>query len=178
VTGIDRRSALIAAAGSLALAGRAHAGARPASDRHTLEQLLSLERELESAYDAAARRAVLGDGTAELLRDHEREHAQGLERTLAGGDRAPVATVPSPVLARALQGGERPFLRYALGLESRAVAAYADAVTNLRDATLLQPLGSIMAGEGQHLVLLRRALGVRPASVALEDGHQNRARRE
>ena len=37
------------------------------------------------------------------------------------------------------------------------MAAYADAVTNLRDPELLQPLGSIMGGEGQHLVVLRRS---------------------
>lgn len=158
-------------AGSVALAGLApHAGAKRPSDTGTLERLLALERRLESAYDAAARRRLLEDDLAELLRDQEREHAQGLERTLAGAARAPVATVPSPELTRALAHGGRAFLRYALRLESEAVAAYADAVTNLRDPGLLQPLGSIIASEGQHLVVLRTELGVRVPSRAFETG--------
>jgi hypothetical protein len=171
---VDRRSALISgAAGSVALAGLTRdVGAKRPSDRDTLERLLTLERGLESAYDAAARRRVLPDDLAELLRDQEREHAEGLERALAGGSRAPVATVPSPELARALASGGRAFLRYALRLESEAVAAYADAVTDLGDETLLQPLGSIMTGEGQHLVLLRRSLGVKPFSRAFETGRE------
>ena len=68
------------------------ARAQRGSDRDTLERLLSLERGLESAYDAAARSGALDGELAELLRDQEREHAEGLEEALAGGARAPVAT--------------------------------------------------------------------------------------
>ena len=71
--------------------------------------------------------------------------------------------MPSPALNRALASGGRAFLRYALALEEEAVAAYADALTSLRDPDLLQPLGSIMGSEGQHLVVLRAELGVRAA---------------
>ena len=72
-----------------------------------------------------------------------------------------MATVPEPELTRALSGGRRDFLRFALRSESEAVARYADAVTNLGDPTLLQPLGSVMTSHAQHLVLLRKALGER-----------------
>jgi hypothetical protein len=166
---VDRRRALAAVAGSVALAAAAPAAAQRRSDRATLEDLLSLERTLESMYDAAARRGVVPAALAERLRDHEREHAKGLEQTLSG-KRAPVATVPSPALNRALASGSAAFLRYALRAEEDAVRAYAAAVTDLRDPDLLQPLGSIMAGEGQHLVALRSELGVRPLAHAFEIG--------
>ena len=52
------------------------------------------------------------------------------------------------------------------------MAAYADALAQLRDPDLLQPLGAIMAGEGQHLVALRRELGVEPLTRAFETGRQ------
>ena len=169
---IDRRAALAAAAGSVVLTLAPVARAQRGSDRDTLERLLALERRLESAYDAAARRGALDTDLAELLRDQEREHAAGLEEALSGGARAPVATVPSPALNRALAGGGATFLRYALALESEAVAAYAAAVTDLRDPELLQPLGAIMAGEGQHLVALRRELGLEPLTSAYETGQK------
>ena len=169
---IDRRSALIAAAGSVTLAAAPVARAQRGSDRDTLEDLLSLERRLESAYAAAARRGALDRGLAELLRDQEREHAEGLEEALSGRGRAPLATVPSPELNRALSRGGATFLRYALKLESDAVAAYAAAVAQLRDPDLIQPLGAIMAGEGQHLVALRRELGIEPLTRAFETGRE------
>ena len=80
--------------------------------------------------------------------------------------------MPSPELNRALARGGATFLRYALALEGEAVAAYADAVAQLRDPELLQPLGAIMAGEGQHLVALRRELGIEPLTRAFETGRE------
>jgi hypothetical protein len=172
---LDRRQALLAAlSGSALVAWPAGARALGGPDRDALERLLAMERRLESAYAAAARRGAMDRGLAALLRGQEGEHAAGLERALGGGPRAPVASVPPPELARALAGGGRAFLRYALGLESEAVAAYSDAVTTLRDDALLQPLGSIMASEGQHLVSLRRELGTRPLTRAFELGRRRR----
>jgi len=171
---VDRRSALIAAAaGAMAAGGRpGAAAAQRGSDRDLLERLLAEERGLQSMYEAAARRGLLVPGVAELLRDHERQHAEGIEEALSGTGRAPVASVPSAELTRAVSRGTRAFLRYALRIESEAVAAYANAVTNLRDPDLLQPLGSIMASEGQHLVVLRELLGARPSTRAYETGRK------
>jgi rubrerythrin len=159
----------MAGSAAVALAAVAPVGARRGSDAATLEDLLSLERALESMYDAAARRGMVPAELAERLRDHEREHAEGLEQALTG-KRAPVASVPSPALNRALASGSTAFLRYALRAEEDAVRAYAAAVTGLRDPELLQPLGSIMAAEGQHLVALRAELGVKPLTRAFEIG--------
>jgi rubrerythrin len=166
---LDRRGVLVAAAaGSAALASGA--AAQRGSDAEVMARLLSLERGLGDLYEAAGRRGALDRALAERLTGHEREHADGLERALRGAGPAPRASVPSPALNRALAAGGTAFLRYALRLELEAVAAYADAVTSLRDPRLLQPLGSIMAAEGQHLAALRAALGTESLTRAFETG--------
>jgi hypothetical protein len=169
---LDRRTALAAtatAAGALVLAPPARA--RSSADREVLERLLALEIRLRSAYETAARRHVVDAGLANLLAGHAGEHADGLGRVLkrrSGG--GAVATVPAPELSRALSGGRRGFLRFALRSEFEAVATYADAVTTLGDPTLLQPLGSVMTSHAQHLVLLRKALGETELTRAFEPG--------
>jgi len=167
---LTRRTALAAAGAPLALSALTPA-VRAASTRTTLSELIALERRLESAYEAAARRGTLDHGLAELLRDHEGEHAEGLSRAVrarGGGDASPRATVPSPALNRALAGGSRAFARHAIELENQAVVAYLAAIETIREPALLQPLGSIMASEGQHLVLLREAAGIEPLSRSFE----------
>ncbi len=135
-------------------------GAR--GDAEVLEGLLATEQRLISAYEAALRRDAIDPALAEQLLAQEREHARALQQTLGGGaERDPRATVPSPELTGALRS-RAAFARFALGLEAEAVAAYAEAAANIRDAKLRQPLGSIMACEAAHGVALRHALGERP----------------
>ena len=153
-----RRTLLLAA--GLAPAGFATAAAaEPRSDVAVLERLLRLERRLEAAYGAAARRGVLDDGLAISLRDQEREHARGLEQALADhGLAEPGVPRPDPRLDGALRG-RTVFARYALALEGRLVRAYVDAEAGLRDTRLLRPLGAIMASDAQHAVAVRQSLG-------------------
>lgn len=159
---IERRTALIAALALPAatlLPGRASS----ASETDTLERLLAFEHGLEQAYAEAARRGLLRAGLAALLRNHERDHAQGLERALSGrGERGPIARVPAAALERALGGGSDAFARHALRLESDAIDAYISAVPTLADPELRRALGSVAASGGQHRVLLRRELGRDP----------------
>jgi rubrerythrin len=129
------------------------------SDVELLEELLALEQRAISAYEAALRREAIDVALGEMLRDHEREHADAIARALAGaGQRNPRASVPDPELTAALRS-RRSFTRFALDLEARAVAAYARAAAEIRNPRLRQPLGSIMACEAAHGVALRNALG-------------------
>jgi hypothetical protein len=153
------RRGLLLAAGAAPLALAAVAAAAPQSDLDILERLLTRERRLEAAYEAALRRGALGEALALALRDQEREHARGIEMSLtARGRRAPGPPEPDPALAASLRSRDA-FARYALGLEGRAVRAYVDALASLRDTHVIQPLGAIMASEAQHQVALRRFLG-------------------
>ena len=153
-----RRSVLLAA-GAAPLLFAASTAAAPRSDVDILERLLSRERRLEAAYEAALRRGALDEALARGLLDQEREHARGIEMTLeARGGRVPAPPEPDPALRASLRS-RGAFASYALGLEGRAVRTYEDALAALGDTRLLQPLGAIMASEAQHQVALRRFLG-------------------
>ena len=54
------------------------------SDAELLTDLLSRERRLVSAYEAALRRDAIEASLGETLLAHERAHVAALERTLAG----------------------------------------------------------------------------------------------
>jgi hypothetical protein len=127
-------------------------GAAARSDADLLAGLLARELALEAAYADALERGAIEPGLGERLLRHEREHVRGLEQALRG--RAPAQRPTAPP-----GGGRRAFARAALELERDTVAAYAEALSALRDRRLLQPLGSIMACGSQHEVALRESLG-------------------
>ena len=131
------------------------------SDVELLETLLALEARQAAAYEAALRREAIEPALGEELLEHERDHVAALERSLGAAERNPRASVPSPELTGALRSREE-FARYALDLETEAVAAHADAAANVSDPKLRQPLGSIMACDAAHRVALRDMLGRRP----------------
>jgi rubrerythrin len=131
------------------------------SDVELLEDLLTRENRLVSAYEVALRRDAIEARLGGWLRDHEREHVRAIEQALAGrGERNPRATVPPPELTAALRSFES-FARYAIDLEGQTVAAYAETAASIRAAGLRQPLGSIMACGAAHVVALRDSLGDR-----------------
>ena len=129
------------------------------SDAELLTDLLSRERRLVSAYEAALRRDAIEPSLGETLLAHERAHVAALERTLGGpGDAA--ATVPSPELTAALRD-RQSFAPYAKRLEEELVSMYTDRVPRIRDPKLRQPLGSIMICEAAHVVALNDSMGSR-----------------
>ncbi len=131
------------------------------ADVERLERLLAIEERLIGAYEAALRRDAIAPELGELFLGHEREHAAALRRALAGSERNPRASVPSPELTAALRGPSE-FARYAARLERTAIDAYVAAAAAMRDERLRQPLGSILACEAAHGVALRNSLGEPP----------------
>ena len=69
--------------------------------------------------------------------------------------------MPPPALTQALRS-RGAFARFALDMETEAVAAYVDAAATIRNPRLRQPLGSILACEAAHEVALRDLLGESP----------------
>jgi Ferritin-like domain len=128
------------------------------SDVDLLTDLLSRERRLVSAYEAALRRDAIEESLGETLLAHESAHVEALERTLAGRGDA-VATVPSPELTAALRG-RRSFALYAKQLEDELVHDYVVALPRIGDPKLRQPLGSIMVCEAAHVVALKDSLAM------------------
>ncbi len=127
-------------------------------DVERLERLLGIEERLIAAYEAALRRDAIDPELGELLLGHEREHAAALRRALAGSERNPRGSVPSPELTAALRSRSE-FARHAAMLEREASDSYAAAAAAMRDERLRQPLGSILACEAAHGVALRQSLG-------------------
>lgn len=107
-------------------------------------------------------RLSIADGAADtaLVADYERTRRHLIGRGLGPGTVVLAAgAVPMLVAVRDA---------FALELEAMAVAAYHDAHRRLRDVALLKTAASVMATEGQHLVVVRRALGRAPVPRAFE----------
>lgn len=172
--GIAMGGAVLAATSIPLLLGVRNAFAQSEDDATVLAAAIGLEQTAVVAYDTAARSGLLDratTGVAELFRDQEQEHADGLTTALEalGG------SAPEPPTADSIEGlgglrSQEEVANFAIELETMAVAAYYDAHQKLQDAKLLQTGASIMANEGQHLVVLRQAVGKDPVPNAFETG--------
>jgi rubrerythrin len=136
-------------------------------DAAILEAAVSLEQTTVVAYGAALRSGRIGDDLQpvfRLLLGHEQEHVAALSAALADfGRRPPPAPGASEVEGLGALRSATEFLRFAVELENAAVGAYLDAQTRLQSPALRRTGVQIMANEGQHLTLLRQALGASPA---------------
>jgi hypothetical protein len=156
---LSRRDLALRAAGlcgGLALARTPAALAQGGDDRELIERALDVERRLAGLYERASFAA------ADLFGEQCGEHARGLELALRNRGGLPRGATRAPSGAADAAA--------ALRLETRAVAACYNAVGELRDGRLLPAFAAIMASHGQHLVVLREALGRDPIPAALETG--------
>lgn len=143
-------------------------------DAAILRAAIDLEQVGVFTYGAAVSSRALDPPTralAALFADHEQEHADALARALRelGGtppdpprtyDDVDRALRPFGIATRlASLRDQRRLLAFALELETAAVAAYLDAHARLRRPKLLRTVAPIMANDGQHLAVLRGALG-------------------
>jgi rubrerythrin len=164
----------VVAASSTPLLGLRNALAKGVEDDAAiLERALKLEQTAVVAYDAALESGLLRQPLAELarrFRGQEREHANALTAALEDLDRkAPRPPTPEQVGLGRLEGQD-DVLRFLIELENMTVVAYIDVQRRLEDEALLRTVAQIMANEGQHLVVLREALGNDPVPDAFEAG--------
>jgi rubrerythrin len=137
-------------------------------DASILESAIEIEQTAVIAYatgyDSGLLEKPVGD-LARLFGNQEQEHADALSRALRqlGG------TVPKPPAAADVKGlgtirNQTDFLTLAIELENMAVIGYVEAHRKLQSPDLLRTGTQIMSNEGQHLVVLRQALGAGPAA--------------
>jgi hypothetical protein len=152
---VTRRQIVATAVGAAAV--RAEPAGAQATGADGLERLLALEHRLESAYRAALDRGVIDPALGRSLSGQERDHVRGVQVALETLGRRPrrARVMPPP---RAALAGRPAFARFALELETEAVAGYVEVLAGLDAPGLLQPLGSIMTSGAQHQVALRRVL--------------------
>jgi rubrerythrin len=154
--------------------GRAFAAAD--GDEAVLSRALALEQTAVVAYGALLEAGALRTelrATLRRIHGQEREHAGALSaalRRLGGTPPRP----PRPQDIRGLRAlrTQREIAAFAIELENMVVAAYYQAQQKLRGAALLRTTAQIMASEGQHLVVLRQALGRDPVPQAFETGRR------
>ena len=171
-------AAIAASSIPLLLAAR-NAFAKATGDAAILERAIDLERLTALAYASAIDGGLLSPPvlrTVRRLREHEQAHADTLVTALTdlgGIPPAPpkgVADVEKVVEGLGDVRSQADLLTFAIELESAVVAAYHDAHAKLIETRLLQTSASIMAGEGQHLVVLRMAARTDPVPSAFETG--------
>jgi rubrerythrin len=150
-------------------------------DTAILGRAISLEQVAVLAYDTAIEGGLLSPALLKVmrtLRAHEQEHADALTTALTdlGGTPPPaprgIADIDKVVKGLGDAKSQADVVNFAIELETAVVAAYLDAHRELVEAKLLQTGASIMASEGQHLVVLRRAVGKDPVPTAFETGEQ------
>lgn len=170
-------TAALSAAGLLVAVRGARAQAD--DDGALLERAITLERLSVLAYDSGLSGGLLSPRARRVvaqLRDHERAHVAALVTALTDlGGTPPAEPAGVRELDEIVDGlgdvrTQDDFVRFAIALEQATVAAYLSAQRKLVEARLLQTTASIMAAEGQHLVVLRRLAGLDPVPQAFETG--------
>ncbi len=177
--GFTLGGAAIAASAIPLLWSARHAFAEAKGDTAILGRAIGLERVAVLAYDTAIENGRLSPAlltVARTFRAHEQQHADALTTALTDLGGAPpaaprgVADVDKVVPGLRDVRTQAAAVNLLIELETAMVAAYLDAHRELVEAKLLQTGASIMAAEGQHLVVLRRAVGKDPVPTAFETG--------
>jgi len=153
--------------------------AQSSGDAEILQKAINLEQVSVIAYDAALAGGLLSPVLTRIvrrLRAHEQQHADGLTTALSDlGGTPPAAPKGIADVEKVVKGlgdvrTQGDLVNFAIELETAAVAAYHDAHAKLVETRLLQTGASIMASEGQHLVVLRRLVRRDPIPHAFETG--------
>lgn len=177
--GLGLGGAVVAASSIPLLLAVRNAFAADDDDTTLLQKAIKLEQVSVLAYDTILRGGLLSgrvEDLARTLRGHEQAHAQSLTTALTdlGGTPPPapsgVADVDAVVKGLGDVRTQADVLAFAIELEMAAIKAYYDAQAKLGEAKLLQSVASIMAAEGQHLVVLRQAARRPAVPTALETG--------
>jgi hypothetical protein len=169
-----RRALLLVLAIGLAVAGLAACGggagdtssaaAEKEADAEVLNEILARQEAAVLAYDHALH--GLGGhslATARLFRVQEQEHVDGILKSL----RSLVAEADPPSESIESDGlkSEAEYLTFLYELESGTIGAELAAIANLTTPSARTMLATTVANQAQHLVLLRRELGAKPAET-------------
>ncbi len=142
------------------------------ADVEILNQILGRQRAAVAAFDRTI--GVLRGRNRALalrLRTQEEEHTVAILealRGLEGSEEVEVETIEAGSL-----GNEAERLTFLYEIESATIEDELSAIARLSSASARSLLASTVANQAQHLVLLRRALGAKPAEwvpTPFEDG--------
>jgi rubrerythrin len=144
-----------------------------AGDAGILEGTIGIEQTAAVAYETIAKQGLLGPATstAESFARQSRSHADLLSAELeALNDTAPAAPLPTDIPGVSQVTTKENALPFLVLLENEALAHYVEGVKKLEDPKYMQAFAEIVPNHGQHLVVLRQALGTDPMPVPLPAG--------
>jgi len=143
--------------------------AQAEDDTAIIEAAATAEIEAVVAYETMVRSGLLRGPVADIIRlfgNQESEHYNELVRLLEDmGGEEPERPEPADISGLGGLVAEPQMLTFALELENGLIQEYVEAFENLTDPELLKTTAQIMSNEGQHLVMLRLALGADPVSL-------------
>ena len=143
--------------------------AQAESDAEIIEAAAEAEIQAVVAYETMARSGLLRGPVAEIIRlfgNQEEEHFNALVRELEEmGGEEPEKPEPEDVPGLSNLAGEPQMLEFAYELENGLIQEYVGAFERLTNPVLLKTTSQIMNNEGQHLVMLRLALGANPTDL-------------
>jgi hypothetical protein len=172
--GLAAGGAVVGAALVPALLSVRNAFGASGGDAAILASAIRLENTAVTAYAGAVQTGLLAPPerrAATLFGRQEAAHAAALTAALKQLGATPPAGTDAKLLAPLkVVRSQKQILEFAIELEAMAVAAYYDAARRLKAARLLLIEAQIMSNEGQHLVVLRQALGRDPVPSAFEKG--------
>jgi rubrerythrin len=143
--------------------------AQAESDTEILEAAATAEAEALVAYETMAGSGLLRGPVAELITlfgNQEEEHFNALVRLLEDmGGEEPEKPEPADIPGLGGLIGEPQILGFAIEVENKLIQEYVGAFENLSDPEALKTTSQIMSNEGQHLVMLRLAIGANPVDL-------------
>ena len=160
----------LAAASTLPLLFRARSAfAQAEDDTAIIEAAATAEIEAVVAYETMVSSGILRGPVAEIIRlfgNQESEHYNALVRLLEDmGGEEPERPEPTDISGLGGLAAEPQMLTFALELENGLIKEYVEGFEKLTDPELLKTTSQIMSNEGQHLVMLRLALGADPVAL-------------
>ena len=143
--------------------------AQASDDTAIIEAAATAEIEATVAYETMVGSGLLRGPVADIIRlfgNQEEEHFNALVRLLEDrGAEEPERPEPADIPGLDGLAAEPQMLSFALELENGLIQEYVEAFAKLEDSELLKTTAQIMSNEGQHLVMLRLALGADPVSL-------------
>jgi rubrerythrin len=139
------------------------------ADVELLNSMLDLELRAVAAYKTAA--GGLRGGALQIAKgflEQEQAHADALAqaiRDLKGLPNEPASSYDFPALR-----SQRDVMRFAVGLEDNAIAAYIDVLPKLSPGEVRSKISAILTTEAEHLAVWRGELGEPQAPAAFVVG--------
>lgn len=167
--GLVAGGAIAAAATAPVLLRAQSAFAQADGDLEIIEAAAELELQAIVAYDTLFDSGLLRGPVRDivrLFRDQEQEHFNALAHLLDNlGGAEPERPEPAEIPGLGGLASEAQMLSFLIEIENGLIKEYVKAFSNLSEREPLKTASQIMSNEGQHLVMLRLALGADPVAL-------------